>query len=176
MIHLALACRVLLAAVLLIAVGSKLSRTAFGEFVSSTGRLLPPRLTGRQRSAAVLVLAVEAATVPALLVPATAALGLVAAVGLLTAFTIGIGGALHRGERAPCRCFGASRTRLGPLHLARNLTLIAVGVTGLAASASAGTAHPGGAVLAVFAGIVLAALMVRLDDLAALFAPTHPRS
>ena len=39
---------------------------------------------------------------------------------LLAAFTTAIAASLRRGRRAPCRCFGAADTPVGPRHLARN--------------------------------------------------------
>jgi thiol-disulfide isomerase/thioredoxin len=95
------------------------------------------------------------------------------ALGLSLAFAAGIGAALRRKERAPCRCFGVSTAPLGRTHLARNAVVGAAAVAGLALTSLVppGAVHPAGVVLTVLVGAVLAALVVRMDDLVALFAP-----
>jgi hypothetical protein len=62
---------------------------------------------------------------------------------------------------------------LGRTHLVRNAAVSAAAVTGLALMSLTppGAGHPAGAALAVLVGAVLAALVVRIDDLVALFAP-----
>jgi hypothetical protein len=172
-----LGCRSLLVAVFATAIAGKVTRSAFGEYVSSTGRLLPTRLAGWGRSAAAAVLVAELTTVALLLTPNAAVAGFAAAAGLSAAFAAGVAGALRRGERAPCRCFGASTAPLGRTHLARNALVGVTALVGLA-STQATTAEPwhlGGAATAVLAGLVVAALVVRLDDLTALFTPSSPR-
>jgi hypothetical protein len=168
-----LTCRVLLIGVFAVAAGSKLIRHGFAEFEVSTGRLLPVRWSGWRRPAAVGVLAGEVATVGLLAWSVTAPVGFGLAVGLSLAFAAGIGAALRRKQRAPCRCFGTSATPLGRTHLVRNAAVSAAAVTGLALMSLTppGAGHPAGAALAVLVGAVLAALVVRIDDLVALFAP-----
>ncbi|MFF8957136.1 MauE/DoxX family redox-associated membrane protein [Streptomyces sp. NPDC014894] len=178
MTYVVLACRILLFGVFLAAlVGKVRGRAAFREFAASIValRLLPARAS---RAVAIAVTAAEA-VIAALLVPnATAPLGLALAVLLLLAFTAGIVLALRRGRSAPCRCFGASVTPLGPVHVVRNLLLAAAGVAGLTA-AVAGAAgglppHAAGGAVASVAALVILLLVVRLDDLVALFAPAPP--
>jgi hypothetical protein len=97
---------------------------------------------------------------------------------LLTAIlAAGVAVVVHRGTRARCACFGAASggsagRPLGRAHLLRNLGLLAVVAAGLAADAvTAGRPAPAGAVLAALAGAVAAVLLVRLDDLVAVFTP-----
>ncbi|ACZ85537.1 MauE/DoxX family redox-associated membrane protein [Streptosporangium roseum] len=174
MAHVLLGCQMLVAVVFAAAVVSKRPGKAFAEFTASTGRLLPPRLTGWRRPAARGVFAAELTTVVLVAVPATAAAGFALAATLLTGFAVGIAGALRRGERTPCRCFGAASARLGPAHLVRNLSLATVAAAGLvmASLASAGPTQPGPAAVAAVASLSGAALVIRMDDLIALFAPT----
>lgn len=168
-----LACQVLLLAVFAVAGGSKLTRHGFGEFRAATGRLLPVRWSGWRRPAAVGVLVAELATVGLLAWPPAVPVGFAMALGLGTAFSAGIVAALRRGERGPCRCLGASTTPLGGSHLARNGVVTAAAVVGLVLAwlPEPVPASPAGIGLAAVAGLVLAALVVRMDDLVALFAP-----
>ncbi|MFB9236646.1 MauE/DoxX family redox-associated membrane protein [Plantactinospora siamensis] len=166
--------RLLLALVFLAAVVGKLrSRAAFAGFVGSVEAfgLLPRR---RVRPVAGLAVAVEAAVVPLLAVPAAAPAGYAAAAALLAVLTGAILAALRRGRRPACHCFGTAGAPIGPRHVVRNVLLFLVAAAGLAASPMAGAGPPAGAagrLLALAAAAPLAALVVRLDDLAALFAP-----
>ncbi|MCM2390807.1 MauE/DoxX family redox-associated membrane protein [Streptomyces albipurpureus] len=171
--YIALSCRILLFGVFLTALAGKVHRkAAFDEFTTSIRdmRLFSPKVAG---IVAVAVAVGELAALVLLALPATASIGLALAALLLLGFTAGMGAALRRGRRTPCRCFGASVTPLGPVHLVRNLVLAAVGATGAAAVAIGGGAgwppHPGGAAIAATAALVAVILVVRLDDLVALF-------
>ena len=96
-----------------------------------------------------------------------AALGLAAA--LLAVFTIGIAAAIRRHAAARCACFGSAERELGPVHVVRNVFLLAVAV--LALLAPGGAAHPAGALLAALTGAVAGFITIRLDVLFDLFAP-----
>ncbi|MEO3926247.1 MauE/DoxX family redox-associated membrane protein [Micromonosporaceae bacterium B7E4] len=155
-------------------VGKVAGREAFGAFVASVRRMraLPP---GLARPVALLVVAGESAVCVLLVVPARGAdaAGLVVAAGLLTAFTTGIAISLRLGVRAACRCFGTSTTPLGLRHVARNLGLtITCAVGAGAALTAADAAQPGGATVAIVAGLVLGGLVVVFDDIVDLFGPT----
>ncbi len=104
--------------------------------------------------------------------PALTGVALVAcAAALMAVLTAGVAVAVRRGVTAPCACFGSGgRAPLGGVHLARNAFLLAVLVAGVA-SAGLQRWQPGlaAAVLAASAGGVLALLLTRLDDVAALF-------
>jgi hypothetical protein len=104
----------------------------------------------------------------AVLVLVTAVAGFVLATGLLLAFTAAIAASLRRGRRAPCRCFGATETPIGPRHLVRNATLICFAVLG--ALAPDGLPPLAGAAVAVAAGVVVAVFVVAMDDIAVVFA------
>ncbi|MCW3815089.1 hypothetical protein ONA91_11540 [Micromonospora sp. DR5-3] len=167
--------RCLLALVFLASAASKLrGRPAFRAFADSlrTMNVLPAQLVVPVAGA----VAAAEATVPLLLVPlpgaAVATVGFTVAAALLAAFTVAIAVVLHRGVPVSCRCFGeAAAAPFGRHHLARNVVLTVV--AGLGAYASLG--DPGvpirAAVLAVPLGAVGALIVVRLDDLAALFLP-----
>ena len=99
------------------------------------------------------------------------ALGL--AIALTSILATGIAVILHRGTSARCACFGSASDRtLGRPHLARNLGLLALLVAALiCAQYSRGQPPVGGATVAVIAGAVTGVLLIRFDDLIALFAP-----
>ncbi|MFF4812047.1 MauE/DoxX family redox-associated membrane protein [Micromonospora chersina] len=171
-----LAVRLLLALVFLTAVVGKLrTRAGFAGFVGAVGQFgVPARFAG---PVARLAVATEAAVVLLLALPGTAPAGLLLAAGLLGVLTAAIVGALRRGARPACRCFGAGDAPIGARHVARNVALAAAALLGLLAGATGGP-PPGPAGLLVAAGLAvpLAVLVVRLDDLVALFAPSPPRS
>lgn len=108
---------------------------------------------------------------------------LAVAVALTAVLAAGVGTALRRGTIAHCACFGAGAGRpLGAAHLVRNLCLLALLATALAGlaltpggPAPAGPALTGpaltGPALAAAAGLVIAVLFIRWDDLAYLLAP-----
>lgn len=152
--------------------GKAAGRVAYDGFVSSlrATRLLPG-LTGVMAPA----LVTAELTICALLVvpaaPAVTVAGLTAAASLLAVLTVGVTLVVRRGVTAPCHCFGASATVLGRRHIARNGTLAALAVAGAVAATDL-RAHPGGAVLAALGGVVLGALVVRLDDVLELFRST----
>lgn len=104
----------------------------------------------------------------ALLVLVTAVAGFVLASALLLAFTVAIAASLRRGRRAPCRCFGATETPIGPRHLVRNAVLICSAVLG--ALAPEPLPPVAGAAVAFAAGVVAAVLVVAMDDIAVVFA------
>ncbi|MDX3190467.1 methylamine utilization protein MauE [Streptomyces sp. MN03-5084-2B] len=104
----------------------------------------------------------------AVLVPVTAVGGFVLATALLLAFTVAIAASLRRGRRAPCRCFGATETPIGPRHLVRNTVLICFAVLG--ALAPEQLPPVAGAAVAVAAGAVVAVLVIAMDDIAVVFA------
>jgi hypothetical protein len=81
---------------------------------------------------AIQVPAVEVATAVVLVVAPVG--GAIIALVLLAAFTIVLVRLLRAGTTAPCRCFGAVRTRpIGRIDLARNAVLAALAVLTLVA-------------------------------------------
>ncbi|GAA3758782.1 methylamine utilization protein MauE [Plantactinospora mayteni] len=170
--------RCLLALVFLASAVSKLrGRPAFRAFVDSlrTMDLLPASVVVPLAGA---VVAAEAA-VPLLLVPlpvgAVTTVGFALAASLLAGFTVAVAVVLSRGTQASCRCFGeAAAAPFGRRHLARNLVLTVV--AGIGAYASLGDAGMTvqTAVLSVPLAVVGALVVVRLDDIAALFLPVSP--
>jgi hypothetical protein len=145
------------------------SRTAFVEFTAATARLTGARAA---QALAVAAVAAEAAIVLALIVPVLVPWGFAAGIGLLAVFTAAIVRSLRRGQRAPCRCFGASNTPLGTQHVARNAVLAAFGVLGIVAGGDASSLDLGLGCVVAFAALIGVALTARLDDLIGLFRTT----
>lgn len=116
----------------------------------------------------VAVVAAEGSIAALSVVPATATAAFVFAAGLLLAFTVAIAASLRRGRPAPCRCFGAADTPVGPRHLARNTALAVLAVLG--ALAPEHLPPVAGAAVAVAAGVVAAVLVIAMDDIAVVFA------
>jgi hypothetical protein len=167
-------CRSLIVLVFVVSAVSKLrSRQAYAEFVVATGRLSPrPVAATTARRLAAVAVAAELAVVALALVPATVPAGFGAAAALLLVFTGAILLALRRGVRAPCRCFGSSEQPLGYAQVVRNAVLLAVATLGLAGGlATAPSPELAGALVAVVAGGVAAAMVVVADDIASLFRP-----
>ncbi|WP_306744762.1 MauE/DoxX family redox-associated membrane protein [Saccharothrix yanglingensis] len=158
-------CRALLFGVFLVAlVGKARDPGAFADSVAVLSR------TSRRTSRvlAVAVVATEAAVLVLLAVPATVPAGFVLAAALLLVFAAGIAWALHRGHRAPCRCFGASATPLGRVHVARNLLLACTGTLAPVADTPP-PPEPGAVLVGLLVAAVGVLVVTRLDDVAAVF-------
>lgn len=152
-------------------------RGAFDEFVTTTRQLLRGLSPGRiviestSRLVAVAVVAAEA-TIPLLLiVPATRRIGLGMAMLCLTAFGAAVAATVRRGVQGSCRCFGRSSIPLGYRHVVRNGMLFAVAATGLGVGPGS-LADPAGLALAAGAALIVALLLMRLDDVIELFVPS----
>ncbi|MFF2013906.1 MauE/DoxX family redox-associated membrane protein [Streptomyces sp. NPDC058195] len=176
MLYLALMLRFLVGGVFLVSFLTKVSRrTSFGEFVASVRgmRILPDT---RVAPVAAAVVASEFLICLLLAVPGQRAtlVGLVLAAGALLSFALGIAGAVRRGAREPCRCFGVSRTPLGHRHVVRNVTLAALALAGAAACSADGRMSTGGTAVALAAGLLLAWLVVASDPILDLFWPAPP--
>jgi hypothetical protein len=165
--------RLLIATMFVVAVAGKVApRSAFPAFARSLGQM------GVLPQAAVMpvaraVVAGEAVTVVSLLipVPAAGAVGFVMAIVLLAGFITGITVSLRRGNRTPCRCFGATTTPLGPLHIVRSVLLIAVCGLGLAGVLSGGRLTLGYTLVCATLGLLSGVLVAMLDDIAVLLRP-----
>jgi methylamine utilization protein MauE len=175
--YLILTCDALIALVFTVSAGQKLrGRAAFDRHARATLTMLdavvPGRRPGRvalRRLAAVLIAAELA--VPVLIVSVwPARVGQALAVLLLVAFSTGILASLARGLRVPCSCFGSSDTPLGPAHLARNGLLLVAAIVGVVnGTGPVAKAAVSGTVITIVAASAAAALLIRLDDLLALF-------
>lgn len=108
--------------------------------------------------------------------PTLGMVSLVLAGLLLMVLTTGVALAMHRGIEATCTCFGATEQPLRRRHLVRNGLLAGVAIAGLVVWALTGeeAAEMGGAMVAVVGGVIVALILIRLDDLVELFAPIHP--
>jgi uncharacterized membrane protein YphA (DoxX/SURF4 family) len=171
--YLVIVVRCLIGTVFLVSLAGKVAGcSAFSAFAQSIRRwrVLPPALIP---PAAVLVVTAELAV--CLLIAAgsarAGAAGLILAALLLTAFAAAIGNALRRGVNAPCRCFGPSTTALSWWHVARNVVLVAAALAGVSAGPGGG-ARPGGTALAGVTGLLLAVVVIKLDDVIELFRTT----
>lgn len=174
--YFALFARVLIGTVFLVSAATKLrSPTAFAAFKRSVRKMkLVP--AGLVTPVAAGVVVGEASIVALLAVPAAmpALLGFAVATALLAAFTAAIVLVVRRGTDLTCQCFGASTVPLGPVHVVRNLVLLAVAVAGALAVRSGGQPHLGEAVIAATAGLVGGGLVTVLDDIVRLFSPPAP--
>ena len=143
-----------------------------------TSRRLLPATAALLVACETLLAAVAAAAV---LLTAAGAAGAttvtVCALGVAAVLTgilaTGIAVILHRGTRARCACFGSvTNSTLGRPHLVRNLGLLALLVAALiCVQYSHGQPSAGGALVAVIAGAVTGLMLIRFDDVIALFAP-----
>ncbi|HEX5595853.1 MAG TPA: MauE/DoxX family redox-associated membrane protein [Micromonosporaceae bacterium] len=171
--YLDVACRLVLATVFIVAAFTKVSgKGGWVAFVRSLRQLdqVPVSLV---QPVAVAVVVVEALVVVLLLAPVRLAgsVGFALAGALLLTFTVVIGRALSRGNRAPCRCFGASNTPLGLPHVVRNLMLVCVVLLGLAGASAYGTLDVPYALLAGAVGLVAGILITAFEDIVALIRP-----
>lgn len=178
--YVALTCRLVLIAVFLVAVVTKIrGRQAFLDFRDAVQRMLPWTPTGAAGLTgwSVAVVLGEAMTVTLLAVPASVPVGFAVAGGVLLVFTAGIARGIRSGTGGACRCFGVASTPLSARHLVRNGLLLAVTALGLAASTMPGSGwHAAGVVLSLVTAGVVASTIVAFDDLASLFAePTTTR-
>jgi methylamine utilization protein MauE len=105
-----------------------------------------------------------------------AVVALLLAVGLLVVLTVGIVVALHRHRIAPCACFSRSDRPLSWRHVLRNGLMLLVGVTGvtIAVAVTPAAPDPVAAGVAGATSVVVAVVLVRLDEILELFAPSNP--
>jgi hypothetical protein len=140
-------------------------------------RLLPAAAAGLVGCEALVAVSVAAAAVLTAVNVTAAAAVTDSALGLAIALTgvlaAGVAVILRRGTSATCACFGSATERtLGRPQLVRNLGLLALLVVALAcAQPGHGQPPAAAATVAVIAGAVAGLLLIRSDDLIALFAP-----
>ncbi|MEV6859801.1 MauE/DoxX family redox-associated membrane protein [Streptosporangium subroseum] len=139
----------------------------FDGFARSLPALAPVR-SDLVRPLAMVVAATEMAIPILLVIPPATSYGFMLGCVLLAAFTTAIAVALRRGRRAPCRCFGASSTPVGPRHLIRNGALLITALLG--GLAPQGLLPLAGMAVAAAAGLIGAILIVSFDDIVDLFA------
>jgi uncharacterized membrane protein YphA (DoxX/SURF4 family) len=171
--YLDLAMRAAIGIVFAVACTSKLrNRIAFQRFRRSLEVLKLPA-PAKPRVIAPVVVAAEVATVVSLAAPFAVAIGFTVALALLLAFVLSIVRALTGGVQVPCQCFGSDGSTLAGRHVVRNVLLVVLSATGLAAQLSgtgSGGASVGGGVVAALAGAALACMFIRWDDIAFLAA------
>ncbi len=174
--YLSLATSLALAVVFGTSVTTKTRAGAFRAFVDSAGPLtLVPRKW--RRRVAIPVIVVEATLFVVLStwfvlggIRLLALTTFLSAVVLLAAFTGALTLSLRRGDRMPCRCFGATSAPLGAAHVVRNAVLLLVAATGAAAAVTEPAGgRPAGLGVAAAAGLVTGVLAVLADDIIDLF-------
>lgn len=165
------AARVLLGVVFAVSAASKVRPADHRAFRRTVRDWTGGRLPAAPPAAALVVL--EAA-VPVLLALRPAA-GLALAVVLLAGFTAAILGRLRQGDAGACRCFGSTDVPVSSVHVVRNAVLLAVALVGLLTGpgAAAASRWDGSTLAAGGLALVLGVLVVRLDDLVALLAPSR---
>ncbi|WP_370417874.1 MauE/DoxX family redox-associated membrane protein [Streptomyces sp. QH1-20] len=143
------------------------SFAAFTDAVAVLGRVP----AGRAGALAAALVGAEAATAVLLAVPRSRGLGLLAAAGLLSAFTYAVARALRSGTPVSCRCFGASAGPVGPPQLLRNAVLL-VAVTAALPGVPGSDGLPWqGQFAAWLAGATAALVLVVGDELVSLLRP-----
>lgn len=169
---LSLAGRVLLVTILVWSAGVKLRPSGFSATVdmfrqlslTRGARLLAGGLAGAELVVAMLVA-----------VPATALVGTAAAAVLFALLASGVGVVLARRMVVRCACFGVAASTVGRVHLVRNIALLAGGASAFAATHNAthnaapspvSPVSPAAILVAAVLGVVLALILVRLEDLA----------
>ncbi|MDG4825004.1 MauE/DoxX family redox-associated membrane protein [Asanoa sp. WMMD1127] len=167
--------RCLVWAVFVVAVISKSrGRRQFREFVDSLAALnyIPNRLVAAVAAGVVAAEWAVAVLLVVLPVPELRTFGLGLAAALLTCFAVAIGLVLRRGTSAACRCFGGSASApFGWHHVVRNGALGLIGLAGCYAGCQQTALDLGAlAVMAPF-GLLAAFLVIRLDEVVALFKP-----
>lgn len=176
MAYVDIGCRFALGLVFVVSAWSKLKSPAeFAAFTRSVRRLgvLPDGALARV--AAIGIAAAEVVVPVLVAIPwgVSVVAGYVAAVFMLSAFTVGIALSLRRGDRTPCGCFGRSPVPLGGRHVVRNLLLVAIALGGLAATVTGtGADDLGIATVAAVAGLVVGALLTVAEDITELVSPS----
>ena len=153
------------------------ARLVPGRFLPATAAALAAGeiVTAGGLAAAAILIAMAG---PGAVTVTAASLG--AAVVLTAILSAGVAVIVRRGTPARCACFGAASggsagRPMGKAHLSRNLGLLAAVAAGLAAVAAGavagGAPAPAGVVVAALTGALAAILLIRLDDLVAVFTP-----
>jgi hypothetical protein len=180
MSYLSLTLRIGLAAVCLTAVlGKARGRVSLQAFVTSieqVGRAVPLVKAPNRFATIVAAPTLAAELVVAILLPwpATARAGAVLALLLFGTLTAGVWLAVVTGVPARCACFGRVSRRLAPVHVVRNLILTAAAAVSCLPTGTGWPPWPG-ALVSTVAGCAVAAVIVALEDLAALFTPVEVR-
>ncbi|MGW0802607.1 MauE/DoxX family redox-associated membrane protein [Nonomuraea sp. NPDC002799] len=169
MTSVALALRLVLAVVCLVAAVTKLSGR--GSFAAFVGELAAVGIAPRMCPPVAMAIVVAEVTVAALAPwPATGLAGAVIASGLMIALTAGVAHSVRRGSPARCRCFGSGGGRLTRVHVVRNtgLTGVAVLAVAMTAAVSRQPLDPVGVGIAATAAGLAASLVIFFEDVAAL--------
>ncbi|MEV5411977.1 MauE/DoxX family redox-associated membrane protein [Thermopolyspora sp. NPDC052614] len=88
---------------------------------------------------------------------------------LLAAFTVGVAVAIRKDGAARCHCFGRQGAVLSTRHVIRNVFLLGVALAGLAGRGAFGDVDPAGAAIAVICALWVAANVIFMDEIIALF-------
>ncbi|WP_020391120.1 MauE/DoxX family redox-associated membrane protein [Kribbella catacumbae] len=149
---------------------SKVRPADFTDFRSSVKAMrVAPQGWAGQMAGGVVVAEVCAAALLALGWSITASFAY--SLCLLMVFTVSQLVVIRRGSRVACRCFGPSTAPMGWPQVARNIVLIVICTLGITASGSTPPPEPGGVIITTVAAAMVALLLVRIDDLVALWLP-----
>ena len=162
----ALTLRLTLALVLVAAVAGKLStrtsRAEYREMFTAMG--IPARW---RAPVAVMLVVAEIGTAALLVLPRVAIAGSIAAAILFAVLTAGVHQVVRGARQVRCNCFGAAKgVPLSPVHVLRNGVLVLFAVAATALSIAGGPVSAPASLLAAIGALVLAALVVRFDDVA----------
>lgn len=138
---------------------NRIVRSAFRASLRDMA-LLPAAVVG---PVAVAVPIGEALAVVLLVIPTTATVGCGLAFALLAAFTTGVAIVLRHGTAASCLCFGTSARPYGGRHLARNVFLGGIALTGSVLAGS--SVETPALVVAILAGSITALVVITFDEL-----------
>ena len=125
---------------------------------------LPIPGTSHSKLIAALVAACEGMIVVFVAIPATSAIGLIIAAGLLCSFVVLVVRLIRRGVSTPCRCFGSSASPLSVRHVVRDLLLLSGALLGLLNVTATLPPLDVGLIVSVFAGTAAALVVVAWDD------------
>lgn len=120
-----------------------------------------------------MLVTAEAVVVVLVAAQSAAVAGLAAAAALSLALAAGLYLAVRRGSRQPCHCFGSSAEPLSGQHVARNLVLLGLALTGLACTLAGGVRTSGAAeaMVSAIGGLSAALGVVFFVDIASLVRP-----
>jgi hypothetical protein len=173
MTYTSLACRCICCLVLAASSYGKLhSKPAFRDFISWIASLSALSVRVRTPLAATIA-AGEVFAVLLIAIPRSYVAGMAVASCLFAAFSIGMLVILRSKRAVGCNCFGSSSGPVGIRHVVRNVLLCSIAVAGVASIGPRAT-DPAGVALAIGTAVVIATLLVFLDELQMIFAnPRH---
>ncbi|WP_405426720.1 MauE/DoxX family redox-associated membrane protein [Micromonospora sp. NBC_00617] len=150
-------------------IGKVRNRESFNAFAEAITELQAASARW-SRPVAAASIAAEIGVLTLVLWPASATVGLTAAVLLFAAFAIVLARAVRRGSTAGCHCFGPTNTPVAWRHVIRSAFLAGAAAGALPGAISLPTVspailEPSQFLVAVAIAVFVATALVRLDDL-----------